>query len=452
MLWEAGDPSGKWINKDDPLFSDTIMFYQDRWTKGLESGSHNEEELLTGSTVLYTYVLNKSDSTLVITDEINAGAPVTYVPSKGQVPVTMNIDSILGSVGKWETFTGSKVIEFDTTTSTWTEGTVTGNFGAGQILDAGSQLIAIYTFLEEDYTLLYYITTADDTLKMVPWVADDPNAGQEVAVTVGTVKLRGVVDVVLTQDIYVDVTEVTTGMYRKYDSLHMNSHWSVDTALKETTWVARPEGKNYPVTNVSWIDAVKYCNWRSTQKGLTPCYTLQGDFYPDKWDPSYVAEEYVCDVTKNGYRLPIEAEWEYAAKGGNPSCGWSTDNCSVGLPANQKVNMSGVKAPDMFEGIAPVAQIEGAKNAYGIYDMSGNVFEWVNDWYTDNTDNLDTTITGKTTRDSLAGSADGRYEYGIPLKGGSYSSGVQQVAIKAIKGYWVYNTGDDKGFRCIRNQ
>jgi formylglycine-generating enzyme required for sulfatase activity len=106
------------------------------------------------------------------------------------------------------------------------------------------------------------------------------------------------------------------------------------------------EGDNYPVYNVSWHDAMEYCNRRNQKEGLTPA---------------------------NGYRLPTEAEWEYAARGGNKgdmSYEYSGSN-NVGAVAWYSDNSGGR--------IHPV----GAKlpNALGLYDMSGNIWEWCSDWY-----------------------------------------------------------------------
>jgi len=120
-------------------------------------------------------------------------------------------------------------------------------------------------------------------------------------------------------------------------------------------------GPNHPVYYVSWYDAVEYCNALSDSLGLDPCYTINGTFV--SWD-----------FTKNGYRLPTEAEWEYAAKGGtnhtdNYLYSGTTDDlgdyCWYDANAGPRVHEVGSKLP----------------NQLGIYDMSGNIWEWCWDWY-----------------------------------------------------------------------
>jgi sulfatase modifying factor 1 len=116
---------------------------------------------------------------------------------------------------------------------------------------------------------------------------------------------------------------------------------------------------NNPITNITWFDAVNYCNWLSNHDGLKPAYTVAGP-------------NYNCDFTANGYRLPTEAEWEFAAKGGNKSKGFIfsgsntvTDVAWFVKNSNGKPHSVGTKMP----------------NELGIYDMNGNVWEWCWDWY-----------------------------------------------------------------------
>ena len=115
-------------------------------------------------------------------------------------------------------------------------------------------------------------------------------------------------------------------------------------------------GDNLPVESVSWYNAVEYCNRLSQREGLTPAYTVKGENV--KWNRN-----------TNGYRLPTEAEWEYACRAGTSTryySGISVDNAGWHNGNSDKQTH-------------PVGEKQG--NAWGLYDMHGNVWEWCGDWY-----------------------------------------------------------------------
>ncbi len=116
-------------------------------------------------------------------------------------------------------------------------------------------------------------------------------------------------------------------------------------------------GRKNPVEQVRWSDAVKYCNARSRLEGFQPCYDL---------------ETWKCDFNANGYRLPTEAEWEYACRAGTKT------SYSFGDDERKLRNFAWYKDSS---GRRPRPVGQKLPNPWGIHDMHGNVWEWCNDFY-----------------------------------------------------------------------
>lgn len=156
-------------------------------------------------------------------------------------------------------------------------------------------------------------------------------------------------EVVVTRTLLVSKYKVTQADYAVYCSLTGKkeplSRWGNDPAL--------------PVIGVDWRDAVEYCNWLSIRGGLAPCYSGSGHAIR-------------CDFDSSGYRLPTEAEWEWIARGGNLGTGYSF----AGSDDPLKVAWFDENSEGRMH---PVGSLE--PNELGIYDLSGNLYEWCWDYY-----------------------------------------------------------------------
>jgi formylglycine-generating enzyme required for sulfatase activity len=146
------------------------------------------------------------------------------------------------------------------------------------------------------------------------------------------------------------------------------------------------KGPDHPVHFLNWYSVVKWCNARSQMEGLTPCYTVSGTVYKTGWN-----DNLVCNWNANGYRLPTEAEWEKAARGGAAQKRFPWGDTIAHSQANYQAksyrsyDLSSPQGyhPDYSTGATPYTSPVGSfpPNAYGLYDMAGNVGEECWDWY-----------------------------------------------------------------------
>lgn len=206
----------------------------------------------------------------------------------------------------------------------------------------------------------------------------------------------------VTQKLYETIMGVNPSYFRRD-----NERFSENDLknLNETT-------SNYPVEYVSWYDAIEFCNVLSEMFDFVPVYTKQG-------------EEIVQNINANGFRLPTVEEWTYAAKGGQNYDYSGSDNLdSVGWYND---NSGGVTHP--------VAQKK--PNGYGLYDMSGNVWEWCWNWYCKDFDERYYCGGSFTEYDPRTCDVDGWSSYYYVFKTSSSDN-------SSARGY-------DRGFRLVRS-
>ena len=204
---------------------------------------------------------------------------------------------------------------------------------------------------------------------------------------------------------YIDKYPVTQALFQKV------------TGGNPSRW----KGDKNPVEQVRWSDAVKFCNRRSELEGLKPCYIL------DTWK---------CDFTANGYRLPTEAEWEYACRAGTATAYHFGDTpAKLGEHAWYEKNSGGHPQP--------VGQKK--PNAWGLHDMCGNVWQWCNDFY-----KVD--YYAQSSQQDPKGPSEGETKV---VRGGAW-----RVGVESCRSGYRYNENpgyadvcfgyDIYGFRCVK--
>jgi formylglycine-generating enzyme required for sulfatase activity len=180
-----------------------------------------------------------------------------------------------------------------------------------------------------------------------------------------------------------------------------------------------------PVESVSWYDAVYFCNKLSMLMGLAPAYSVNGQTDPAKWNyrphnDDYISSEVICDYSASGFRLPTEGEWEMAARGGVAG-GWNYE-----YAGSDRIDDVAWYQKNTNWGNDGTHEVGKKKpNALGLYDMSGNVWEWV--WETD--------------PDILA------YRY---YRGGSYYRGADYCEVSFRDSLSANCRSDGVGFRLLR--
>lgn len=238
---------------------------------------------------------------------------------------------------------------------------------------------------------------------------------------------------VFTSPFFMDIYEVSGGLYSDVRT------WAIERgySMSEGSF----SGINHPVGSISWHDAVKWCNARSEREGLTPVYYTDATHSTVYRTGSLSLSNSFVKWTANGYRLPTEAEWEKAARGGLSGKAYPWGDTIDGSKANYQNSGdpydNGSTPCGYYNGDQIPAGVDMA-NGYGLYDMAGNVREWCWDWWS----------SAPAGGDNPRGPATGSWRL---LRGGSWTSSTINLRC-------AYRFGNspgssnyiDFGFRCAR--
>lgn len=211
--------------------------------------------------------------------------------------------------------------------------------------------------------------------------------------------------------------------------------------------------KYRPVENVTWYDAVYFCNVLSEMVGLKKAYQINVErMEQDDYAVMHIKEATVGIIKgANGYRLPTEAEWEFAARGGNPnSAEWeyyfSGENSSV-----NSVGWWTGNSPEREKGCThEVGKLK--PNSLGIYDMSGNVYELCFDCFDWKADGVLTNTIKTGTVTNPTNKPSGKANIVAASRGGSSGCcATVWLLTTARQGAWAHRGNESTGFRLVRS-